>query len=721
MAIVNRLVTSGFGPTILPGLELRDGVTVNLRTMVAVPTLLTTPTTLEEQIEGLEVHKLASPEGDLHFALLSDWTDASTERTDGDDALLDAAAEGIARLNRRYGPAPGGDRFLLLHRRRVWSEGQRQWIGWERKRGKLHELNRLLRGAGDTTFIGSGGRPVGFPLGVRFVVTLDSDTRLPRETVRRLVGKMAHPLNHPRFDPVDRRVVEGYGVLQPRVTPSLPIGRDGSLFQRVFTSTSGIDPYAAAVSDVYQDLFGEGSYTGKGIYEVDAFEAALAGRVPDSTLLSHDLFEGTFARAGLASDIEVVEEFPSRYDVAAARQHRWARGDWQLLPWVFGRGDASVGSSDKTALPPIGRWKMLDNLRRTLSAPASVVSLLAGWTLSLHGAALWTCFILSTIAVPTLLPVLAAIVPRRAHITARSHLRALGADLWLALSQTALAVIFLAHQAWSMTDAIGRTLFRLFVSRRHLLEWVTAAYATLSPRLGLLGFYRLMAGAVVIGVAGAIVVWYAGGRAWPVATPFVVLWIASPAVARWTSLSPLVADHLLVSEADARALRLVARRTWRYFETFVTAADHMLPPDNFQEDPKPVVAHRTSPTNLGLYLLSAVSARDFGWAGTTETVERLEATLATMTGLQRFRGHFYNWYDTGDLRPLDPRYVSSVDSGNLAGHLIALANACREWIGRPLAAARLFAGVEDALSLARDAIRKLPDNRRTQSVAAQRA
>ncbi len=267
------------------------------------------------------------------------------------------------------------------------------------------------------------------PAGVRYVITLDADTRMPRETARRLVGKMAHPLNHPRFDAGTRRVVEGYGVLQPRVTPSLPIGREGSLFQRIFSSMSGIDPYAAAVSDVYQDLFGEGSYTGKGIYDVDAFEAALDGRVPDSTLLSHDLFEGTFARAGLASDIEVVEEFPSRYDVAAARQHRWARGDWQLLPWILGRGDAATGERGKRALPLIGRWKMLDNLRRSLSAPASVVALLAGWALPLQAAVVWTGFILSTIALSTLLPVLSAIVPRRARITARSHLRALAADV----------------------------------------------------------------------------------------------------------------------------------------------------------------------------------------------------------------------------------------------------------------------------------------------------
>ncbi|HZM34226.1 MAG TPA: glucoamylase family protein [Burkholderiales bacterium] len=703
MALVNHTVTRGVGATILPALALRDGVPEHLRTLVAVPILLTTRAALEEQIERLEIHYLASPDGELHFALLSDWVDAATERVAGDDALVEAAAAGIARLNLRHGPAAGGERFLLLHRRRVWNEGQRRWIGWERKRGKLHELNRLLRGAVDTTFVNASA-----PAGVRYVITLDADTRMPREAARRLIGKMAHPLNRPRLDAATRRVAEGYGVLQPRVTPSLPVGREGSLFQRVFSSMSGIDPYAAAVSDVYQDLFGEGSYTGKGIYDVDAFEAALEGRVPESTLLSHDLFEGTFARAGLASDIEVVEEFPSRYDVAAARQHRWARGDWQLLPWIVGRAGA---------VPAIGRWKMLDNLRRSLSAPASVAALAAGWMLAPHAALLWSGFIVSTIALSTLLPVVSAMVPRRAGVAARSHLRAAAADVRLAVSLSALQLVFLAHQAWLMSDAIGRTLYRLLVSRRRLLDWVTAGQATVSRRLDLLGFARHMSGGLALALAAALVLWWTGSEAWPVALPFVLAWIASPAIARWASLSPLVAGRLPVSPADARALRRIARRTWRFFETFVTATDHMLPPDNFQEDPKPVIAHRTSPTNLGLYLLSAVSARDFGWAGTTDTVERLEATLETMGKLARFRGHFYNWYDTRDLRPLEPQYVSSVDSGNLAGHLIALANACREWIGAPGAGPESSGGIEDALELTREALRALPDDRRTQTIA----
>jgi cyclic beta-1,2-glucan synthetase len=712
IALVNRAVTRGRGATILPGLALREGIPPDLRTMVVVPTLLTTRAAIEEQIERLEIHYLASPDGELYFALLSDWTDSPAAHTAGDTALLDIAIEGIARLNRLHSAGAAGDRFVLLHRRRVWSDGQEQWMGWERKRGKLHELNRLLRGAQDTTFIVVGGPRAGIPHDVRYVVTLDADTRLPRDTVRRLIGKMAHPLNRPRFDPATGHVVEGYAVLQPRVAPSLPTGREGSLFQRVFSSAGGIDPYAAAASDVYQDLFGLGSYAGKGIYDIDAFEAALAGRVPEGTLLSHDLFEGTFARAGLVSDIEVVEEFPSRYDVAAARQHRWSRGDWQLLPWILGRGDAAGSDRGSGTLPLIGLWKMLDNLRRTLSAPAGVAALLAGWLLPAASAVLWSAFISATIALPALLPILAGIIPNRAGVTLRSHLRALRKDVWLGAAQTAFILTFLAHQASLMIDAIGRTLFRLLVSQRNLLQWVTAAQARLSSRLTLSSAYRRMASAVAIAAVDALIVGhFRPDNGW-LAAPFLILWAASPLVAVWISKSPGVAGHAAVSAADARALRWVARRTWRYFETFVTADDQMLPPDNFQEDPRPVVAHRTSPTNIGLYLLSAVAARDFGWSGTLDFIERVEATFATLNRLERFRGHFYNWYDTRDLRPLDPRYVSTVDSGNLAGHLIALANACRGWIDPRLASGESFAGIRDSLDLASTARRELPEDLR---------
>jgi cyclic beta-1,2-glucan synthetase len=713
VALVNLVVTRRFRATLLPALDLRGGIPADLRTLVAVPTLLTSLKDIEKQISRLEIHSLASAQGDVHFALLSDWRDAPSEHVDGDDELLAAAKEGIGRLNQRYGPAPGGDRFLLLHRRRVWNESEGRWIGWERKRGKLCELNRLLRGANDTTFLA----PPAVPASVRYVITLDADTRLPRDTVGRLIGKMAHPLNRPRLDAGLGRVVEGYGILQPRVTPALPVGREGSLFLRVFSSATGIDPYAAAVSDVYQDLFGEGSYTGKGIYDVDAFEAALHGRVPESVLLSHDLFEGIFARAGLVSDVEVVEDFPVRYDVAALRHHRWARGDWQLLPWIFGRGPQRADRRPRGGVPAIGRWKMLDNLRRSLSAPAVVLALIVGWSMPLGEAAVWTGFILSTIVLQPAIPVMMEIAPRRPGVTLRSHVRALGADLRLALIQSGLMIIFLAHQAWLMGDAIVRTLVRLTVTRRRLLEWVPAAHAAFGPRPKVLHFYRRMSGALIIGAVAIAVSWFWGQQTWPLATAFAAVWFVSPAVALWASLSPRVLGRRPLAETDAHSLRRVARRTWRFFEAFVTPADNMLPPDNFQEAPKSVAAHRTSPTNIGLYLLSVACARDFGWIGTLDAVERLEATLATMARMAKHRGHFFNWYDTHDLRPLDPRYVSSVDSGNLAGHLVALANACHEWRTSSLAEQQRFQGVADALDLVQEEARRLRDLRKSQAVS----
>jgi len=716
IALVNHEVMGLIGPRVLPRLALRDGVPADLRTLVVVPTLLTGQAQIEEQVERLEVHYLANPDGDLSFALLSDWTDAPEESMPGDDELLAATVEGIAQLNRRHGPFPDGrERFLLFHRRRGWSESEGKWIGWERKRGKLHELNRLLRGATNTTFVLSGRAPMA-PSGVRYVITLDADTRLPRGAAARLVGTLAHPLNRPRFDSRVGRVVEGYALLQPRVMPTIPTDRESSLFQRIFSGPGGMDPYASAVSDVYQDLFGEGSYIGKGIYDIDAFEAALAGRAPENALLSHDLFEGIFGRAGLVTDIELFDEFPSHYAVAAARQHRWARGDWQLLPWIIGLARDASGGRNRTPIPLISRWKMLDNLRRTLSAPAAFLTLLAGWTLPFALPVIWTTFVLATIAIPPILPVLTGLIPHRRGISKRSHLRAVGTDLVRATSQMGLTLTLLAHQAWLMTDAIVRTLFRVSVSRRNLLEWVTAAQAKSVFYTTLGSVYHRMAGGVALAAAAALLTPFGSPGAWLIATPFALLWALSPVVAHWISLPPRAAGAEPLSADQTRTLRLIARRTWGFFETFVGAEDHALPPDNFQEEPTPVVAHRTSPTNLGLYLLSIIAAHDFGWLGTVAAVERLEATLGSMNGLERFHGHFYNWYDTRDLRPLDPKYVSSVDSGNLAGHLVALGQACEDVIDRPLLSPQVLCGIEDAVLLLREAAPAIADDRRAQTV-----
>jgi cyclic beta-1,2-glucan synthetase len=715
VAVVNRAITEQFGASTLPGLELRSGIPPDLATVVVVPILLTTPLAIGEQIEKLEVHHLSNPDCNLRFALLSDWKDSDAEHSIDDDKLLDAAVAGIARLNERYGPTLERPFFFLLHRRRVWNDGEGKWIGWERKRGKLHELNRLLRGDTDTTFIALDGRAPGLPAGIRYVITLDADTRLPIGTARRLVGKIAHPLNRPRFDPHRGLVVQGHAILQPRVTPSLPVGRDGSLFQRAFSGPNGLDPYALAVSDVYQDLFGEGSYSGKGIYEVDSLESALKGQIPDSSVLSHDLLEGIFARAGLASDIEVVEEFPSRYDVAAARQHRWVRGDWQLLPWIFGIGRKARDGVRNTPIPLIGRWKLLDNLRRSLSAPAALLAVLIAWLQPITAAEIWTVYILLTIAVPPLLPAIVHIVPRRVGVPLRGHLQALHRDFALGLLQSAFLVTFLAHQAWMMIDAVGRTLFRLFISRRQLLEWVAAAQENNDRQFDQRKLSTQIAASAAFAGCMAVLIYFVGNGTLVIAAPFAVLWVLSPLVARWASLPPPEAGHLSVTQADELELRLVGRRTWRFFEKFVTANNNMLPPDNFQEDPKPVVAQRTSPTNLGLYLLSVIAAHDFGWLGILDATERLEATFSTMNRMERFRGHFFNWYDTADLRGLEPKYVSSVDSGNLAGHLIALGNACLEMAVGPITNPRWLSGLEDTLELIRGSLRSRVVDRRVQN------
>jgi cyclic beta-1,2-glucan synthetase len=717
LSLVHRLVPVLVPPRLLPKLELARGVPPELRTVVVVPTLLSSQADIEEQLERLEVHFLANPDGDIFFALLSDWADAPRESMPNDAPLLAALAAGIERLNERYDSPPGaGERFLLLHRRRLWNEKEGKWIGWERKRGKLHELNRLLRGATDTTFIPINGRAPTVPDGVRYVITLDADTRLPKGTAYRLVGAMAHPLNRPRFDARKARVVQGYAVLQPRITPSLPTGPRSTTYQRIISGPGGVDPYAAAVSDVYQDLFEEGSYTGKGIYDVDAFELALEGKVLANALLSHDLFEGLFARAGLVTDIDLFEEFPANYEVAARRHHRWVRGDWQLLPWVLGHARDAQGRRLRVPIRAHARWKMMDNLRRSLVAPFLLFMVMAAWVLPGAPLLLWTGLFVGAVALPAFIPVFDGLIPRRRGISKRNHFHAVGHDTYVALAQTLLAITMLAHQAWLMLDAVARTLWRLYVTKRNLLEWVAAAHQEYGVDLKLWSFFRHLRWGVVLAAAAGTLCVVLNLGAWPVAAPLVLLWVLSPVLAWRMSLPPEVPREQILSPGETRTLRLIARRTWRFFETFVDDGSHALPPDNFQEDPEPAEAPRTSPTNLGLYLLSTTVAHDFGWIGTLDMVERLEATLKTMTSLRRLRGHFFNWYDTRDLRPLDPMYVSTVDSGNLAGHLIALAQACRERMDRPLVGPEVLEGIRDALQLVLGSAERDEHPERTQTV-----
>lgn len=696
VSITNFIVTRILDAAVLPGLTLRNGVPANLRTLVVVPALITSVEEIEELVDRLEIHFLSSGDGELYFALLTDWPDAITEHADADERLLAAATNGVAQLNVRHGT----DRFLLLHRKRLWNPQQGKWMGWERKRGKLHELNRLLRGALDTSFSAVGGH---LPDAIKFVITLDADTRLPRDAARRLVGKMAHPLNVAKFDPSSQRVTQGYGVMQPRVTPSLPVGHRSSAFQKIFSAARGMDPYVFAVSDVYQDLFGEGSFAGKGIYDVDAFEAALQNRIPENTMLSHDLFEGNFARSALVTDVEVVEEFPERYSVAVAREHRWVRGDWQLLPWITKRYSPTL------PIPPLGQWKIIDNLRRSLSSPMTLLSLFAGWAfLPVGTAAVWTALLVLYSIVPPLLPALTAVLPRKPTITMDSHVKSVAGDVLQTLAVSCLRLVFLAHQSSVMLDAIVRTLYRLLISHKNMLEWTTAAQAHANSKIGLAAYYQLMLSSVAFGMVALAMSTLGGGSLASFVLPFVIAWLAAPAIARQISLSPLEQDEFKASPQDRLHLRLVARRTWRYFDNFVTPAESSLPPDNFQETPNPVVAHRTSPTNIGLYLLSVASAHDFGWIGLVDALTRIEMTMASLKKLEKFRGHLYNWYETTSLRTLEPKYVSTVDSGNLAGHLIAVSNCLTQWLQSPYEGSSQYTeGLSDVLGIIEEDLAKI--------------
>jgi cyclic beta-1,2-glucan synthetase len=691
------------GATLLPALDLTAGVPAEFRTLVVVPCILTHAAEIQELVSRLEVHYLSCGNGDLSFALLTDAVDATTPQLTTDAPLLLLATALITQLNQRYTAGPAGPVFLLLHRRRLWNPAEQLWMGWERKRGKLVELNQLLRGATDTSFMSASAEyPLlsdQVPARVRYVITLDADTQLPRDMAARLIGKLAHPLNRAQFCPDSQTVVRGYGIIQPRVTPALARGQQGSAYQQLYSGPAGLDPYAAAVSDLYQDLFAQGSFTGKGIYDVDAFEQAMAGRVPDNSMLSHDLFEGIIVRSALASDIEVVEDFPARYDVAVKRQHRWTRGDWQLLPWLLGGVNTpATASKPTTPLPLLGRWKMLDNLRRSLVQPAGFMLVMLSVLLPWPEAFCALLLIGAGLSLPALLPCSLNLLPHRKGIQWQNHLHNLLSDLKLALSQAGLNLVFLADHSARMIHAISLSLYRVLFSKKQLLQWTTAAQNQRDSSLTLRSYYRLMGPPLLVALAIIMLMLWLNPVNWPLVLPLVLLWCAAPAIALALSKPFSIQAALQLSEIQTTQLRLIARRTWRYFESFVTTQDNMLPPDNFQQQPQPVIAHRTSPTNIGMYLLSVAAAKDFGWLATATAIKRLQATFATLQQLRTCHGHFFNWYDTRDLRPLEPVYVSSVDSGNLAGHFIALANACDEW--QQQETVQPHCGLSDHLTLA---------------------
>ncbi|MHB1561338.1 MAG: glucoamylase family protein, partial [Isosphaeraceae bacterium] len=748
VGLVNHVLTLLLPPRVLPKLAFKEGIPPEHAAFIVIPGMLTRPSSAAVLVDRLETHYLSNPDPSLRFALLTDFADAPSEVTPQDDELVRDALERIRVLNDRYrdadAPRPipghsdradgdghedghgagdgearaaalealGGDRFFLFHRRRLWNESQGCWMGWERKRGKLIEFNRLLRGARDTTYNVTSADPAKVPR-VRYVITLDADTRMPRDAAARLVGSMAHALNRPRFDPAARRVVAGYGVLQPRISFHLTAATR-SRFAALLATSGGIDPYSTAASDTYMDLYGIGTFTGKGIYDVDAFEAATGEAFPENHILSHDLIEGNFARCGLLTDTELFDDFPARYNAYARREHRWVRGDWQLLPWlapevpaaaeegpaIGGRKPAGAERRRPNPLPVLERWKLLDNLRRSLVPPALLVLLVLGWTVLPGSPWAWSGVALAVFLLPLFQATL-SIAIGSIRSESLSPLRKSRETLPATLGQVAMEITFLAYRSGVLVDAIVRTLARLFVSRRKLLEWETAA--STEQRLGtnLPHFIKEMWSAPALAVAIAAAVAMLNPGALIAASPWLAAWFLSPWAAYFLS-RPSVVAHTVLTVDERMRLRRVARKTWLFFETFVGDADHWLPPDNFQEIPDGRIAHRTSPTNMGLLLLSTLSANDLGYIGLRRLVERLEKTFETLKSLEKHWGHFYNWYQTETLQPLPPKYLSTVDSGNLLGCLIALANGLLEKARTQPFVPAVMRGLDDTYGLTWD-------------------
>jgi cyclic beta-1,2-glucan synthetase len=679
--IINALVISLLPPDTLPKLDLKTGIPPEDTTLVVVPIMLASSEVVNKEIEKLEVRYLANRESNLYFSLFSDFLDSPHASASGDQALLKAARDGIRRLNERY----PDERFVLFHRNRVWSESEQKWIGRERKRGKIEDLNTFLTGTGAQGILAEGKLPA-----IRYVITLDADTQLPPGTARRMVETIAHPLNQVETGPTGRTRLNGFGIVQPRVSIGLP-GATATRFTRIFASTAGTDPYCQAVSDAQQDLFGEGIYHGKAIYDVRAFHDTLDQRFPSETLLSHDLIEGSFVGVGLASDIELFENLPLDYVSFCQRQHRWIRGDWQISPWIFSRVPTGGGAKEANSLSPISRWRIFDNLRRSLVAPASLLLLLFGWLMS-PSPGVWSLVLGAAIALLALTPLLDHAARRLRGALEGWH----GAADELVRSLVMIA--FLPHQAWVSIDAIARVAYRRSISRHHLLEWQTAEAAgmdahrhvssTMQQMIGISGFSILM-----------MIVLHGRGALAPTAV-FLILWSASPILMWWLNRSAPLFHR---ERPDTRFLRRIARRTWRYFDDLVNDESNWLPPDNSQLALRVEVAQRTSPTNIGLWLTSALAATDLGYITADDFLDRCTRTMGTLDQLERYEGHFLNWYDTRTRQPLQPRYVSTVDSGNLLACFWVLARGCEDLLHAPILPRACTRGIADTVAIVREA------------------
>lgn len=717
VSVWNFFLTKVVKPQSLAKLDLSEGVPEAARTLVIIPCMLFDYKTIDDLLEKLEVHYLGNSDDQIYFSLVTDFLDSTTEFTSGDDDLVQYVLAGLKRLNEKY--APGQNlRFFLFHRRRLWNASELIWMGWERKRGKIHELNRLLRNFGATSYsVVTAPKEI---LGTfKYVLTLDADTQLPRDGARKLIGTALHPLNRPVYDQERGLIVGGYGIIQPRISVSLESSSQ-SIFALVFSGHTGIDPYTTAVSNIYQDIFGEGSFTGKGLYDIDAFEWSLRNRSPENTILSHDLFEGSFARTGLATDLELLDEYPKSYLSFFMRQHRWVRGDWQIAPWLGPFVPNAQGLFVKNHLSLISRWKIYDNLRRSLVAPGILLLFLGSWLFLPGSMFIWSGLALLAIALPCLLHVANGFFSSPRGVTWTSNFWTVLGSTRVHLAQVFLTLAFLPHQAYIQVDAIVRAGYRTIISKRQRLEWTPAAQTDLANLKAKKQKWQGSGPVYSLLLATAILLVLQGDWVRSIlAVPFIVLWAFYPKIAVLTS-SRLRRRVYVLSSEDKYLLQDYSRRIWHFFETFVTKEDNWLPPDNYQEDPEPVVAHRTSPTNIGLYALSVIAAKDLGYLTARGCLEKLRDSYDSLGLLERYEGHFYNWYDTQSLEPLYPKYISLVDSGNLAGYLLVVKQTSLDFQKGTLLEPSYLEGLKTTLLIVEKEINQLNQQRlATSSVASQ--
>jgi cyclic beta-1,2-glucan synthetase len=700
---INWIISRIVPPAILPKMDFSEGIPATECGIIVIPTLLEGNEEIDSLAQQLELHYLRNNDPSLSFALLTDYVDAAEQNMPEDAQMLERALNRIRALNERYGTEERKPFYFFLRERR-WNPSEGKWMGWERKRGKLAEFNHLLLNpSAETTYHVHEG-DLSILSRFRYVITLDTDTILPKDGARCLIGTLAHPLNRAQFD-ANGKVTSGYTVLQPRIEIS-PTAANQTWFTRIFAGDTGIDLYTLAASDVYQDWFGEGIYTGKGIYDVAAFERSLDGRIPENTLLSHDLFEGLNGRAALVSDIVLLEDYPPHYLVHTRRLHRWIRGDWQLLRWLLPSVQLANGKRASNPLSTVDYWKIVDNLRRSLLPIALMLLFIADWVLLPGRVLTWTLFAVFVSATPFITSIINIALDQ---LLGKSE-GFTGSPLQMGALRWILSLVFLPYETLLSLDAIIKTFQRL-ISGRHLLQWTTAAGVAryFGNNVSQQVVWQQMRNSILFVVGITIIVVVLNPFALLVAAPFLISWILAPVVVY--RLNQSISQSVpKLSEEQQTTLRILARRTWLFFEQFVGPEDHWLPPDHFQESPRGIIAHHTSPTNIGLLLLSTLSAYDFGYVGLLELSARLQLTFENLEKLERYRGHFLNWYDTRTLTPLPPSYVSTVDSGNLAASLLALRQGLKEIFNAPIIRAQGWQGLKDTLSVLEEALSAFKSN-----------